>query len=44
MLGFGHQHPRQALPDANRDKCIALLGRMLLAAIKPQPGTNGHER
>ena len=44
MLGFGHPQPRQVLPEANRGKCIALFGRMLLAAIKSQPGTSSHER
>jgi hypothetical protein len=44
MLGLGHAQTRQALPDANRQKCVTLLGRMLLAAVKAQPENKTHER
>ena len=34
MLGLGGSHQRQRLPEPNRSQCVALLGQMLLNAIK----------
>jgi len=35
MLGLSGPHQWQRLPEPNRSQCVSLLGRMLLAAIKP---------
>lgn len=34
ILELGSPHHHQRLPEPNRSQCIALLGGMLLAAIK----------
>ena len=47
MLGFGGLHQRQRLPEPNRGRCITLLGRMMLGAIKEKhehQKQNPHER
>ena len=38
ILGFGCPQPREILPDANRHRYMALLGKMLLASLEAQPG------
>lgn len=43
-LGFGLPQQREILPDTIRRNWVALLARMLLAAIKNQIGSESHER
>lgn len=44
LLGFDRSQARDLLSDASRRECVALLGKMLLAAVKTRTEKKDHER